>query len=320
MKDKIGREIDYLRISITNQCNLHCRYCAGSIEKKHQLTADLAVKIAGACRSLGIRHIRLTGGEPTVHPDFLAIIEQIKQIKGIESITVTTNGMLLSVFAESLKQCNVDWINVSLDTIEREQYKEITGSDSLKQVLEGIDKALSVGLKLRINSVILPNQNWYSLAEYAEEKGILLRFIERMPFGEQLENQSIGAADVLSALEAHYGLYTKVEKDNSDCHDSIQGNGPACYYQFANRCTPVGLISAIGAPFCATCNRIRITADCMVKPCLCYDDGISFTPSATNEELVQILQEAILKKPQKHCFNQHNMDMYDRRTMQSIGG
>lgn len=311
MRDGYEREIDYLRISLTNQCNLRCSYCVGEEPCIRQmLSKDQVIHIVKAAAGLGIRHIRLTGGEPTIHPDLISIIREIRTVSGIETISLTTNGVLLSLLAKDLKEAGLDRINVSLDTLDPKRFQELTGVDCLDRVVNGIACAVKMGLKVRINSVILQGEDWLSLAKFSENQGVILRFIERMPFGEMRTEDLVSYKQVKASLEAYYGEAAGTKE---------AGNGPAFYLRFANKTMAVGFITAMEEPFCESCNRIRVTSDGILKPCLCYDGGIHFQVQDSVEKLREDMKAAILMKPKHHCFPKI-LASDEKKAMQNIGG
>ena len=269
MKDSYGRTVDYMRISITDRCNLRCRYCMPEmpcfLPRKELLSLEEILDICVCGARMGIRKIKITGGEPLLRPGCVELIRKLKEIPGMEKVTLTTNGVLLAPFAEALYQAGIDGVNVSLDTLNEETYRKITGFDKLAQVLEGLDTMSRFPVPLKTNTVLLPWENgkdWKELALLAKNRRIDVRFIEKMPLGKDKETEGVSNILLLEEMQASFG---KAEPDGRS-----HGNGPAVYYRFPGFQGSVGFISAIHDNFCAGCNRLRMTAEGKVKPCLCY--------------------------------------------------
>lgn len=318
MKDKAGREIDYMRISITDRCNLRCKYCMpGDIETTDManlLTYEEIAKVTETAASLGIRHIRLTGGEPLVRRGCVDLVKKIKNISGIDTVGMTTNGVQLAEHARALKEAGLDSVNVSLDTLDETEFQRLTGRDELKAVLAGIGAAQEVEIPVKINTVHYKNLDWRVVLAYADERQIPVRFIEMMPIG-------YGAAYIGKSNEE---LFRQIE----DCYGSAAearkyGAGPAVYYHFPGLNIDVGFISAIHHKFCKNCNRIRLTSEGYLKLCLCYEKGVDLRAVLRDPEKGQALQEvmkkAILEKPVEHCFEQIS-EMTEHKAMVRIGG
>lgn len=318
MKDKAGRQIDYMRISITDRCNLRCKYCMpGDIETTDManlLTYEEIAKVTETAASLGIRHIRLTGGEPLVRRGCVDLVKKIKNISGINTVGMTTNGVLLAEHARALKEAGLDSVNVSLDTLDETEFQRLTGRDELKAVLAGIGAVQEVEIPVKINTVHYKNLDWRAVLAYADERQIPVRFIEMMPIG-------YGAAYIGKSNEE---LFRQIE----DCYGSAAegrkyGAGPAVYYHFPGLNIDVGFISAIHHKFCKNCNRIRLTSEGYLKLCLCYEKGVDLRAVLRDPEKGQTLQEvmkkAILEKPVEHCFEQIS-EMTEHKAMVRIGG
>ena len=306
MLDQYGRNITYLRISITDRCNLRCRYCmpdgVTDVGMKNILTFEEIWEIVKAGVSLGITHIRITGGEPLVRKGCVDLIRGIRAICGVETITMTTNGVLLRTYAKDLKKAGLDGLNVSLDTLDSEEFATLTGRQNLHEVLDGIQAAKEVGLSVKINAVNRIGLNPIPLAHYAEKERIPLRFIEMMPVGYGKAYVGRSNDELRTSLESEFGkseLITDQPKQLDQTRQREQllqsepiepmksfsnGSGPAVYYQFLKLTVPVGFISAIHGKFCDSCNRVRLTAQGYLKLCLCYDKGI---------DLRQILRQEI---------------------------
>lgn len=310
-----------MRVSVTDRCNLRCRYCMPDgiqcIPMEEVLTFEEIELICREAAALGIKNIKVTGGEPLVRKGCPDLVRMLKAVPGIEQVTLTTNGILLADFAEELKDAGLDAVNVSLDTFDRVQFQEITGFDRLQDVLAGIEKALELQMKVKVNTVLQPGMNedaWKEMLRLAEENPLDVRFIEMMPIGQGKGIQSISNESLLELIEKQYG---ELERDLS-----LHGNGPAVYYRIPGFVGSVGFISAIHGKFCSTCNRIRMTAEGMLKPCLCYEEGMSVKEAARSgdaKSVRRILETAIGKKPLEHCFEEKET-ITEKRKMAQIGG
>ena len=321
MKDQFGRTIDYMRISITDRCNLRCRYCmpegCAKVPMDQILTYEEIERICRVAAGLGIRKVRLTGGEPLVRHGCTQLVKKLKQTTGIEEVTLTTNGQDLSRHMDDLKASGIDGINISLDTLDPDRYTFITGGGCLNKTLQGIDAALAAGVQTKVNCLLQKgfNEDEISrLAQFAFRMGILLRFIELMPIGIADPSLGISSQLVLSLL-------LETWPDLAPDHRR-HGNGPAVYYSRPGIPGGIGLISAIHNRFCSGCNRIRLTSQGQIKPCLCYEDGIDLKPylKRSDRELEEALREAILKKPAGHCFTVERFGSGEHRLMSQIGG
>ena len=322
MHDRFGREIDYMRISVIDSCNLNCYYCNPQDNNKNcQAINTLSVKkvlcIVRAATRLGIKHFRLTGGEPLLHPQLDEMVLQIKKIPGVSSVSLTTNAVLLAQHAKQLKEAGIDSINVSLDTIDASEYEHITKKPLLEEVEHGIDAAIECGIRVKINVVLTPQTDVVALTRYAAKKGTDIRFIEMMPVGEGHTNGVEPYKKVIGTLSKLYGepcrINTEKTKEINSGNDKrkIPDNGPAEYYIFPELGIRVGLIQAIHGKFCDTCNRIRVTADGRLMPCLgssvtmdLVPDSCDFTDDVEKDfAIVQALRAAIKAKPGCHNFN-----------------
>ncbi len=320
MKDGFGRNIDYLRISVTDKCNLDCCYCkplgkrCETYEGMKCLKPDEFVEVAKAAAALGISKVRITGGEPLLYEKLADIIKRIKLIPEISQVGITTNGVLLKEKLAVLQDAGVDVINVSLDTLNGENYKKITGSDKLNAVLEGIEDCLNAGIKLRINTVLMQNINeaeWKDIVFMAAEKPIDVRFIELMPVGYGRFLKGVSNTELIKKLGDCFGDIKK---------SSYKGNGPAVYYEIPGFKGYVGFINPIHGKFCGECNRLRLTADGKIKPCLCYEDAVDLTVAVhDSDRLEKFLLEAVGLKPEGHCFGE-NEELVEHKSMSSIGG
>lgn len=321
MKDKFGRTIDYIRISITDRCNLRCRYCMPHgiewIPMEEILTLEEIVEVCKVAAQLGIRKVKITGGEPLVRKGCVDLVRMIKAVDGIEQVTLTTNGVLLEKYAKELYEAGIDGINVSLDTLQKDKYQEITGFDAMDEVLNGIREIQKYPVPLKINAVLqhgVNEEEFTELVELAKEQKLDVRFIEMMPIGYGKEMESISNGELLEKLENIYG---KLRVDNK-----VRGNGPAVYYQIPGFAGCVGFISAVHGKFCSNCNRIRMTSTGFLKGCLCYEEGASVREALRNgtpEEVRKILEGVIWEKPKAHIF-EHPEEITETKEMARIGG
>jgi cyclic pyranopterin phosphate synthase len=320
MKDVQGREINYLRISITDRCNLRCKYCMpvpiDKVEMKEILTFDEIVELCKIAASLGIRYVKITGGEPLVRIGCVDLVGMIKNIPQIERVTMTTNGVLLADNIEALKKAGLDAVNVSLDTRQPQKFKDITGFDAYDKVIHGIESAIKAGLKVKVNSVLMAGSNdneWHDLVLLAKEYPLDVRFIEMMPIGYGKENKGISNNDLQEML---------AEKYNLKADHSQHGYGPAVYYNIDGFLGSVGFISAMHGKFCKDCNRIRLTSTGFLKPCLCYGEGVDLKTPLRNGDLAltkELLEKVIVNKPKEHCF-ENEKDITENHNMVGIGG
>lgn len=325
MKDSFGRNIDYMRISITDRCNLRCKYCMPqgieSIPMSEILTFEEIQLIVECAADLGIRHIKVTGGEPLVRRGCCDLIAALKAVPGIEKVTITTNGVLLSQYLEDLLAAGVDGINVSLDTIDPAEYAAITGYDAAEEVIASVKEAAKYPVPVKINAVSMASgvSDWEGLLSIAREYPVDVRFIEMMPIGYGKKFPSISNDKLLRDIRRKYPDMTEDRR--------VHGFGPAVYYQIPGYRGSVGFISAIHGKFCGDCNRVRLTSKGYLKTCLCYDKGVDLREvlradgnrKEIREMLVKDIRQAILEKPDAHCFEQPDR-MTEQQDMVMIGG
>lgn len=323
MLDQYGRVINYLRISVTDRCNLRCCYCmpegVQDVGMKNILTFEEIWEIVRTGVSLGITHIRITGGEPLVRKGCVDLIRGIREIPGVETITMTTNGVLLGNYAKQLKEVGVDSVNISLDTLDPEEFYKITGKRELQEVLAGIRAAKTAGLQVKLNAVNRKELDPLPLVRYAQKENLPLRFIEMMPVGYGKKYVGRSNEELRKTLATVCG---KPECITNREELSRMGSGPAVYYRFSDLKVPVGFISAIHGKFCDTCNRVRLTAEGYLKLCLCYDKGADLRwalREGEKENLRTIMEETIFRKPAAHCF-EHPAEMTETHEMIKIGG
>jgi len=325
MNDSFGRTINYLRISITDRCNLRCQYCMPhgieTVPMKDILSYEELAQVARTATDLGITRFKVTGGEPLARkgcPDF---VRMLKELPGTEQVTLTTNGVLLEEALPALLGAGLDAVNISLDTLDRDAYRDLTGTDALPAVLDSIQACLSAKLPTKINAVLLKDVNdtaWESLAELAKEQPLDVRFIERMPIGFGREFPSVSGEDLRKTIQERY--------PDLQTDPAPHGNGPAVYYRIPGWQGSIGLINALHGPFCGSCNRIRLTAQGKLKPCLCYGDTVELRAVLRETELEhrdaalrQALKTAIQNKPARHCFSEQSA-VTEQHPMVEIGG
>ncbi|WP_375179541.1 GTP 3',8-cyclase MoaA [Enterococcus rotai] len=321
MKDSFNREIDYVRLSVTDRCDLRCTYCMPAtgicfLKKDEVLSFDNLVFLIKSLAKQGIKKVKITGGEPLTRRDTVALIKSIKAINGIEKVTLTTNGIQLARYAEALKEVNLDGLNISIDTLDPDEFRAITRVGELKRVLTGLEKAIEIGLpNIKVNTVArgeLTEAAICEIAALAKTNPIHVRFIELMPIGLGKGCPGKTQEELFSILESIYGELRPFEHR--------LGNGPASYFSLPDFKGKIGFISALGHCFCAECDRIRITADGCLKTCLHMDDGCDLKDAlqAENEDLLltQVFA-AIQRKPEKHHFLE---SQGDSRLMSQIGG
>jgi cyclic pyranopterin phosphate synthase len=317
MVDTYGREINYLRLSVTDLCNLRCRYCmpAKGVEKKdhlEMLTEDEMIMAVKAAASLGIYKLRLTGGEPLVKKNILSICERSAAVEGIREVCLTTNGTLLPKMAKDLKASGVDRLNISLDTLDPDKYAYISRNGTLEQALSGVEAAFEAGFEhLKINAVLIGGFNddeIPALAKLTCRYFADVRFIELMPMTESEEfgqQAYVPGSAVLSALP--------------ELIQTEQEDGVAKLYRLPDARGHIGIISAVSSHFCSSCNRIRLTADGKLKPCLHSNEEFSIK-GKDYESMRQVMKQVILSKPACHAPLSAKERSKAGRNMNQIGG
>ncbi len=326
MKDTFDRKIDYLRLSITDRCNLRCRYCmpeegVDSVGHGGVLSYEELLRIAAAAARLGVRKIRVTGGEPLVRKGVVGFVQQLAELPGQPEITLTTNGLLLGDLAGELKQAGLSRVNISLDSLREDRFEQITRRPGLQRVLDGIHQAAAVGLTpLKINMVPLRGVNADEIADFGRltlQHPWEVRFIEFMPVSGGLgysDENRFSAQEIMTELES-VGPLTPVERSGPA--------GPARLFRFRESLGQVGVIPAVSNHFCSECNRLRVTADGRIRPCLLCSDELDIRDAlragAVDEELEKILLNAVIAKPKQHRVGEKDYQE-GRRGMQQIGG
>ncbi len=326
MQDKFQRQINYLRISLTDRCNLRCVYCMPAegvqwLPHKEILTIEEIVAVVEAGVQVGIRKVRLTGGEPLVRRGIIDLIKRLNDIPEIDDIALTTNGMLLGDMAGDLKAAGLKRVNVSLDTLDPARFHRITRYGDLNLVLRGINTALDYGLEpVKINTVAMRGFNDDELVDLARltlDKPLHVRFIELMPIGTSDDWSHVKFISSQEIRELITGALGNLEDEKK-----VPGSGPARYSRISGAAGTIGFISAVSNHFCATCNRLRLTASGQLRPCLFSGREVDLKQvlrsGAGPDELARIFQEAILSKPDSHDLAASWQK--DDRIMSQIGG
>lgn len=324
IKDKFGRRLKYLRISVTDRCNFRCKYCMPNNNFEMMECADILryediLFASEVFASLGVNRIRITGGEPLVRKDLCQFLDKLTKIDNIQEVMLTTNGSLLNKYAHDLYEAGVKRLNISLDSLNHEKNKYITGVDKTEDILAGIKKAAEIGFKpIKVNSVIIRDFNDDEIVQFAElsaKYNIICRFIEFMPIGNSEnwnENNIVYGSEILERLSAFEPQ--EMEKDIN--------SGPAVNYKLNNGGI-IGIITPISKHFCSECDKLRITADGKIRPCLLSDNEIDIKKAlqSRNKDLLikQIMQALNIK------HDEHNVSVGDenhdfKRTMSKIGG
>ena len=322
MKDAHGRTIDYMRISLTDRCNLRCIYCMpaeGVCQIPHDqiMRLDEIVRLVRVAADMGVRRFRLTGGEPLVRKGVVDLVGEISRIPGVEDVSMTTNGILLSRFAPALRKAGLKRVNISLDTLDSSQYREITRGGDITSVMAGIDSALEAGFNpVKVNAVAVRslNQDFYEFAMLSMKRPLHMRFIEYMPVGDSsgVEGCGWGPQDVISCEEIMEQINRRAEREGfrplEPAGRKPDGGGPARYFQFPEAKGTVGFISPLSRHFCSECNRLRLTSEGMIRPCLFSDQQFSIREAlreGTDEDVRALLTRALRLKPDEHTQGDH---------------
>jgi cyclic pyranopterin phosphate synthase len=322
--DTFHRRIDYMRISVTDRCNLRCVYCTQrtipNLSHYDILRYEEIQRIVQAAARLGIKSLRITGGEPLVRPNLNRLVELLVLIEGIEDISLTTNGTLLAKYAADLNNAGLKRVNISLDTFKVDKFKYITGSDKLKDVLSGIETAKKIQLTpVKINMVVMRGINDDEILDFAQmsiSEGWHIRFIEEMPLvvSELEDSKLVAIQEMMTIIQGHLG--------NLEPCLTTSGKGPAKYYRLPNAEGTIGFIGPVTSCFCATCNRFRLTADGGLRPCLLEDNEIDIKKplrnGATIEKLEELMLQAVALKKKRHRLNKNFTP--GQRQMWQIGG
>ena len=326
MLDGYGRNIDYLRVSVTDRCNLRCRYCMpeegiGDLGHSRILTLEEVHRLIQVAAGVGFKKVRFTGGEPLVRRNLAELIRNTADIAEIEDISMTTNGILFADMAEELKQAGLTRINISLDTLVEEKFKYITRRGKLADVEKSIQKALELNMDpVKINMVVMKGFNDNEILDFVDltyRYPLHVRFIEFMPIGNlpfHKQERVMSIEDIQNIIKQEYVLIPA---------EKIQGSGPARYCQLEGGQGSIGFISPLSQHFCASCNRIRLTADGKLRSCLYHtrevDLKLAVQNGLGNEQLAQLFKKAIRSKPGRHEMN-NGWGIENERKMFQIGG
>jgi len=334
IKDSYQRTIDYLRVSITDRCNLRCVYCMPSegiipLEHKEILRYEEIIRVVRIAAGIGVRKVRITGGEPLARRNVTYLISELRNIEGIKDLSLTTNGILLSRYADKLSEAGLKRINISLDSLKPDRYKEITRGGDLHHVLSGIEAAEKAGLTpIKINMVPLRGINSDEIEDFARltlKLPYQIRFIEFMPFGTEglwSSERFISVEEIKSIAEGVGPLAPA----------KLKKSGPAQYFRFDNAPGVIGFISPISNHFCGECNRLRLTADGKLRPCLFSETEIDLKPAlrggAPDDEIERLIKLSIEVKPKGHDIGHRNTELWSlmknkecsKRPMSRIGG
>ena len=326
--DPFNRQITYLRVSVTDHCNYRCHYCRDEDHQTHTrrsevLSFEETAKIVRLFAELGVTKVRLTGGEPLLRKDILDLTNMLGQIPGLTDIPLSTNAHLLPGTASQLKEHGINRLNISLDTLNPQRHKDITRGGDLSTVIKGIDKAIEVGMSpIKLNMVVMKGINedeLEAMVEFAIDRGLDIRFIETMPIGLagiESVDRHYSEAQILSRIQKQYGnkLATKPPK---------QTDGPAKALLIKGTNTHIATISAVSNHFCGACNRVRLTAKGDLILCLGQEDSVSLRDAIrstmTDNEIKDLIRDAITKKPEKHVFSSV-IDNISNRQMVELGG
>ncbi len=322
--DQYNRDINYLRISLTDACNLRCVYCMPekmTFRPRDELLSDDELRrLIGLFAAVGFRKIRFTGGEPTLRSSLVDLVGHASRAPGIEAIGLTTNGVLLADLAGPLRAAGLRSVNISLDTLDPDKFRRITRWGQLDRVLAGLDAAARAGLRVKLNAVVSRGTNdredVVALARYTLKEPWQVRFIEQMPFGNNAEFQTqrmVSEDELLGVLKNAYGPLELVNNGRLD--------GEARLYRIAGAAGCIGFISPVSKPFCADCNRLRLTAEGTLRLCLLRDNEVDLRPllrgGADDETIAARIRAAVSDKPWGHGLEQH---VIPTRGMSEIGG
>lgn len=328
MRDLQGRHIDYLRISVTDRCNLRCRYCMPeeglSWLPSEQLLSfeEIARLVAEVFVPLGIRKIRLTGGEPLLRPHLSDLVARLRAVPEIEDLSLTTNGFYLAQQARGLADAGLQRLNLSLDTLREDRFVAISRREGLARVLEGLHEAIAVGLApVKINMVVIPGENEDEVAQMAAltlTMPVHVRYIEFMPVGNRALYDRVGHFPI-SRMKEQIAVYF-AGRELVEEPDGPRGNGPAQIMRLRGAAGTLGFISPMSQNFCNSCTRLRLTADGKIKPCLLWPDEIDLREALRSGENPLALHERVMAsftlKPERH---EQGLVAFDR-TMSAIGG
>lgn len=322
MFDSTRREIHYLRLSVTDLCNLRCRYCmpdgVEKLEREAVLTYEEFLRLAALFAQCGIDTVRVTGGEPLVRKNVAQLVAGLKAIPGIRKVTMTTNGILLAQQLPALLAAGLDSVNISLDTLRPEVFRQITARDEFAAVQAGLQAALESGIPLKLNCVPQAGVNegeLEDLAALAENRPLQVRFIEMMPIGYGAAMPCISGPELRQRFARRW-------PELQPLTEAALGDGPAVYYTVPGWQGSIGFIAAVHGKFCASCNRVRLTSQGFLRPCLASEAGCDLRAllrsGASDAALLQAIRETIWAKPREHHFEDSSMPA--TRGMYRIGG
>ncbi len=317
MLDKYNRNIDYVRLSVIDSCNFNCKYCRPSGDEiensKNQLSDEEILNIIENLAKIGIKKVKITGGEPLLRQNLMNLIREIKKINGISQVTLTTNGLLLDKFANELLKIGIDGVNISLDSINHAKFYEISGVNKCEKVLENIKNAQEMGIKnIKINCVLLDESyDYIGLIKWSHQQKIDIKFIELMPIGLGKEMSGISLEKFQNMLKTNFGTLEKFENNKN--------NGPADFYKIKDLDCNIGLIAAVSNKFCENCNKIRITSDGKLKTCLHFSSEVDLKQYIFEESLIEVLKNIIYEKKFEHNFLDENSNG-EVKFMYQIGG
>ncbi|HPD57131.1 MAG TPA: GTP 3',8-cyclase MoaA [Smithellaceae bacterium] len=330
VRDSFKREINYLRVSITDRCNLHCTYCRpkdGISLKGHDdiLRYEEIIRIVNVAVRMGLIKVRVTGGEPLVRRGFLEFIASLKMISALQDISITTNGILLEDFAQNIFSAGIRRINISLDSLNKEKYARITGGGDLDAVLRGIKRAEKIGFSpIKINTVAIRGFNDNEIMDFARlayQRPFQIRFIELMPIGQAHTKHSENYLPANQLLDKIAEKFTLIKTERK----KAPTDGPAQIFKLEGGAGEIGLISPVSVHFCSTCNRLRLTADGKLRSCLLRDDEVdlksSLRENCSDAELESLIRQAVSLKSDGHeiaCTVDHLRKC--QRDMSAIGG
>ncbi len=299
--DSFGREVNYLRLSVTEKCNLNCFYCrsspvdCGVVSQEESLSTAEFVRIGEVAIDLGVKRIRLTGGEPLLRPDIIDLVRGIASIPGIKDLSLTTNGVLLHRMAFELAAAGLMRVNISLDSLDEANFKHITNGGKLSNTLLGIEQSIKAGLTpVKLNVVLLKGINDHEIKNFltmARDKNLDIRFIEYMPCRQEGQWTShFLSLEEVTEIAKTIGPLIPVEGEH--------GGGPARYFRFLGATGKIGLISPLSRHFCDQCNRLRVTSDGKIKPCLFAEEEVDLKPHLQDKEMLKKkFREALAIKP-----------------------
>jgi len=327
IKDSYGRTLNYLRLAVTDRCNLRCTYCMPKegldwLPNKELMTNEEMLKLCSVFVNMGVEKIRITGGEPFVRKDFLPLLEDLSQLKGLRELSLTTNGLLTAPWVPELKRLGISTVNLSLDTLDKDRFFQITRRNSFGQVMKTLDALLSHGIDVKINAVVMENINTADIipmVRLTEKLPVSVRFIEEMPFN--------GSDQQVSLTWDHFRILELIREAFPSIYKTVDPPHSTAYnYKIPGHIGEIGIIAAYTRSFCGSCNRIRITPTGMLRTCL-YDQGIfnmkdALREGRTDEELENRITQAILKKAETGWEAENNRDQQEtvHESMATIGG